>query len=349
LGERYSSHYKGETIFRVQTSVAYRIDPGVTPVASAANAPADSHKIVKSVPNEILITDRLLKRVVRLRDQVAIARRFGIPMPFRRARWNAAIRALDARWSGGYVKAVSGDFVYLPAPLDYQAKRFLKGEDQIPSPVLRHLPKGGVAFDVGANLGEWTLAMAHATGASGQVLAFEPSRVVADALVRTLEINSLNQVTPYCCALSSKNGMAEFILSTVSNGQSRLGKALPSEGAVSVPTRTLDSVAEQAGITRLDLIKIDVEGHEHYVLKGAANTLFRFQPAIVFESGHESAGDREAIATLFETAGYTAGAVLVDNGALPITLAEYRDATGACGGAGTQNIFLLPASRRQAL
>jgi len=297
------------------------------------------------VQDKLLATDRLLKRIARLRERISVARRLGFPMPLRRMRWDGTLRALDAIWVGGYVKTVSGEFVYLPAPLDFQARRFLKGEDQIPGPMLRHLPPGGVAFDVGANLGEWTLAMARAAGPDGRVFAFEPNPVIADALIRTLNINNLRQVELHRCALSSVNGTADFILSRANGGESRLGKALPSDGAASVPTRTLDSVVEQSKISRLDLIKIDVEGHEHFVLEGAVKTLIRFQPAIVIESGHESAVDREAAAKLLETTGYAEGTVLVDNSAFPITLADYRNATGACAGIGSQNIFLLPAGR----
>ena len=318
--------------------------PNRPDLASRENAkPADP------VQCEISVTERLLKGIARLRDRISIARRLGLPLLVRRRRWNAAIRALDRYWMGGYVKTISGDLVYLPAPLDFQAKRFLKGEGRVSSSVLRHLPPGGVAFDVGANLGEWTLAMARAAGAGGRVFAIEPNPAIASALAQTLDINDLQQVELHRCALSSVSGTADFILSADSSGESRLGTALPGERAVSVRTRTLDSMAEQAGITRLDFIKIDVESHEHFVLEGAAKTLSRFQPGIVIESGHESGEDRIAIARLLETAGYVAGAVLVDNGALPVTLADYLNGTGACCGKGSQNIFFLPVSRQRTL
>ncbi len=284
---------------------------------------------------------RLIKRVVRFREQVATWRRLGLPMPFRRARKNSLLRDLAAHWTGALAPTVAGDLVYLPAPLDFQALRLLFGEGGAPPPALNRLPPGGVAFDIGANLGEWTLPLARAAGPGGRVLAFEPNPTVADALARSLRIGGLRQVTLHRAALSDSEGTAPFIVAAGNSGESRIGAA--ADGSeIQVRTRLLDAVAAEAGLARIDLVKIDVEGHERKVLEGGRATIERFRPALVVEIGHETGEDRAALADLYESLGYAAEAVLLDEGALPASLADYRAARGACAAVEPRNLMLLP-------
>jgi hypothetical protein len=96
------------------------------------------------------------------------------------------------------------------------------------------------------------------------------------------------------------------------------------------------------------VIKIDVEGHERDVIEGASETLRRFRPAVVLESGHESAGDRGSLADIFEHLDYEMICALHHHGALPCGLAEYRAAQGACAGREPRNLLLLPRSAPKA-
>ncbi|MGH7092109.1 MAG: FkbM family methyltransferase, partial [Stellaceae bacterium] len=113
-------------------------------------------------------------------------------------------------------------------------------------------------------------------------------------------------------------------------------------GGTPVILRRLDTIVAEARLARLDLVKIDVEGHERAVLAGAEAVLRRFRPAIVFESGHETTGDRTAIAALLVRLGYQLVAVLHDYGALACTEDDYRNAASACAGSEARNILALP-------
>ena len=290
-------------------------------------------------------TARLLKAVYRFRRQRDLARALGLPIPFRRRRKAALVARLQRNWPGGYAVSVAGDLVFLPQPLEFQALRILFGGPGAHPAALGFLPAGGIALDIGANLGEWTLPLAKAAGAEGRVLAFEPNPAIAQALGRSLRINNLVQAAVVEVALSDRDGTAELRPDRENSGATRLAAAAEGGKTVTVRTCRLDRLAAEAGLGRLDLVKIDVEGHERRVLEGAMVTLDRFHPALVLESAHESAEDRAAIADLLARLGYAPAAALCDGGALPASLDDYRARRGACAGSEAHDLLWLPRRR----
>ena len=269
-------------------------------------------------------------------------------MLLRRRRRTALDRVLARDWPGGYVLCDGGDLVFVPRPVDFQGARILFSGLAAHPAALTFLPSGGVAIDVGANLGEWAVPMAKAAGSSGHVLCFEPNPHVAEALARTLRINNLPHARVLQEAVSSRAGTAQLIVETEHSGLSRLGAPAAGQRAVSVETRRLDDAVAALGLGRVDLIKIDVEGHERDVVEGARETLRHFGPAVVIESGHESAEDRRALADTLEQLGYEMICAVHHYGALPCGFAEYRSAQGACAGSEPRNLLLLPRSDRKA-
>ena len=288
---------------------------------------------------------RALRELLRFRRRVEAARYLGIPLLFRRRRRQLLERRLRALWRGAYVQTTGDDLAFLPADLDFQAMRVLFSGFAAHPAALAFLPERGIALDVGANLGEWTVPFARKVGTAGRVIAVEPNPTIAEALDRTLRINNLPQVTIVAAALSDRAGSAALVLNPASTGESRLGEARSGERSIEVPTRRLDDLAAEHGLERLDLVKIDVESHERQVLEGGAATLARLRPALVIESGHESPADRVAIAALMQRLDYDLVAVLHDHGALPATLADYQAARAACAGREAHNLLLLPKRR----
>jgi FkbM family methyltransferase len=185
--------------------------------------------------------------------------------------------------------------------------------------VLGFLQPGSVAIDVGANLGEWTVPFARKVGPAGRVLTIEPAPRSAAALEATLAANALRQAEIVRCAIGDHDGVAQFAVPVVTSartdtGTARIGPACAGQDALRVPLRSLDSLAAERGIARLDLIKIDVEGYERQVLDGAAAILDRHRPALVIETGHEAHGDRAAIHDLLAGLGYRMLGILLDYG-----------------------------------
>lgn len=137
--------------------------------------------------------------------------------------------------------------------------------------------RGGecVAFDVGANRGEWSRSLLAAAGHSSlRVHAFEP----ASATVRLLQQNLKpwdGEVQIIAAALSSRSGTAEFFIMGEGYGTNSLHAQSASQKTESVRLTTADEYCAQNQIARIDLLKIDAEGHDLEVLRGAGGMLSR--------------------------------------------------------------------------
>jgi FkbM family methyltransferase len=155
--------------------------------------------------------------------------------------------------------------------------------------IARLLPSGGVAIDVGANIGAQTLPMARRAGDSGRVIAIEPTVWALQALRRNLDLNPrlLKTVTVHAAALVAPGERvnAEYYSSwPVSHAERRhaIHRGVL-HSAVGSAALTLDEVVMQEGVSRLDVVKIDVDGREVRVLRGARTTLSTLRPSLVLE------------------------------------------------------------------
>ena len=129
-----------------------------------------------------------------------------------------------------------------------------------------HLPTGGVFVDIGANVGTYALALAQQVGASGKVIAIEPHPVTHARLAFNLGASHLNQVTLVAAAAGDADG--EVLIETDGDnlGASHVVTATASTNAVKVPSLTLQHILSDAGASKIDALKIDVEGFEDRVL-----------------------------------------------------------------------------------
>lgn len=150
--------------------------------------------------------------------------------------------------------------------------------------------KGANVLDIGANIGALTLHLARLVGDSGRVLAFEPTDYAFKKLNANLKINSAlkQRVSTYHCFLSEVDGVSvpkdiysAWPLAEGSNLHSKhLGQPMPTLKAQS---RSIDSVIAENDNMRIDLVKLDVDGFECDVLKGATELLERQRPTFVME------------------------------------------------------------------
>lgn len=128
---------------------------------------------------------------------------------------------------------------------------------------------GMKAFDIGANAGFYTLAFSRLVGESGHVWAFEPFAENVANLLDHLRINNLSNVTVFQAAVADRAGIAGFQVRE-SNSMGALSAAVEQ---YRVPTLSLDALVREGAIPLPDLVKMDVEGAEGLVLKGAPELL----------------------------------------------------------------------------
>jgi FkbM family methyltransferase len=169
------------------------------------------------------------------------------------------------------------------------------------------VPAGGTFLDVGANIGLHTLALAHhlePTG--GRVLAFEPHPANYQALLDNLHRNDLANVTAENLGLADASGM---LRGSSAPGPGNWSLASAGDCHFEVRLVRLDDYLDEHPVAGLDAVKIDVEGAEVRVLRGARRSIEKFRPLIVFEVCPMWLGRMgTSVAELFETVeapGYT--------------------------------------------
>jgi FkbM family methyltransferase len=149
--------------------------------------------------------------------------------------------------------------------------------------VLRnYLGAKATMVDVGANYGMFSLVASRLVGESGRVLAFEPANATFAVLKRNLESNDVRNVTPFRMALSDSAGTMR-LYHDVDATRNSLAPTTRSQDFEEVQTGTLDEVLAKAHVHQVDFIKIDVEGADELVCRGAMNTLRVSLPVVLFE------------------------------------------------------------------
>lgn len=133
------------------------------------------------------------------------------------------------------------------------------------------LKPGMVFCDVGANIGQYSLIASKLVGSVGRVHSFEPYPLIYKVLQRNLKRNHCANVECNHVALDEQDGLQLLYLSDCKGfGSTSLAPAEHYSGVhVTVPTTSLDKYVEARSVKRVDLMKIDVEGAELRVLKGA--------------------------------------------------------------------------------
>jgi FkbM family methyltransferase len=139
---------------------------------------------------------------------------------------------------------------------------------------MNFLRDGMVFWDVGAHIGEFSLLASRQIGAKGRVDAFEPNPELSGLICRTIEANRLANVTVHSHAVMDRSGVAEFVIDPEpSISHMRAPKEeTPATSTLAVSTLPLGDFHLQCGYSP-HLVKIDVEGAEKMVLRGAQSLL----------------------------------------------------------------------------
>jgi FkbM family methyltransferase len=176
--------------------------------------------------------------------------------------------------------------------------------------ILRQLiAPGAVCVDAGASIGFHTLWLAALAGPAGAVHAFEPS---PPAFERLREATAgLARVRINRMALGDEEGSSTLIVAPGDSMHSttRTVGALPTGERVTVPTTSLDTYAKQVALEHIDVLKVDVEGAEALVFRGAARLLMRRAIGAILAEVQPEYGPVDWVSEAAELDGYRALAI----------------------------------------
>ncbi|GJE38345.1 FkbM family methyltransferase [Methylobacterium persicinum] len=148
--------------------------------------------------------------------------------------------------------------LFTPQFFDPQERALLK----------ERLPEDCVFLDIGANIGAYALFVAAFAGPRARIVAVEPQKDVFERLSYNIAQNPFHTVKAVACAVADKTGELTLFIDPRNRGESSLRIVGTNEGAqITVPAVTLIDLLDSEGLTRVDAIKLDVEGAEDLILE----------------------------------------------------------------------------------
>ncbi len=177
--------------------------------------------------------------------------------------------------------------------------------------------QGWSCWDLGAHYGIYSVGLARRAGAKGEVAAFEPNPISYARLERHRRMNGLSTLKTFSAALSDRNGAADLLTyGDLRSTTTHLAYEHETLGATTQPIRVqtlvLDDLVASGQLRPPQLIKVDVEGHAHRALAGAARTLVEHRPVLIvaFHSTEEVNG----VLALLTPLGYSHAMIPTESG-----------------------------------
>ena len=149
--------------------------------------------------------------------------------------------------------------------------------------VRKYLRKGDTFFDIGANIGLFSLFASRIIGDTGTVYAFEPTPLIYERLLGNIKLNNLKNIKSINIGFSNVRALVDFNVSNDGhdawNSLAKLNQ-LQNGTSIKVNVETLDSFIEESNILNINFIKLDVEGWEKFVLEGGRKLLSKKNPPV---------------------------------------------------------------------
>jgi FkbM family methyltransferase len=218
--------------------------------------------------------------------------------PFEFGRWSAESRLMP-------LMQRIGPFVPVRVEIEPGVNMLLDPDDVVSGILLRkgiwepqsleimrsHLPAGSTFIDIGAHIGYYSLKASRWLGPNGTVVAIEPNPPTVERLRDNIRYSSVFRVLVQPVACAESESTLDFYASPRGNtGMASMSRGNASHELNGEPTRyrvrarPLDDIVAELRLSRVDFMKLDVEGAEMLVLKGAKQTLARFRPALLVET-----------------------------------------------------------------
>lgn len=178
--------------------------------------------------------------------------------------------------------------------------------------VARLLDPGAVFWDVGANVGYFSLLAAAAAGETGEVVAFEPGAAALERLTENVSLNPYKNIRIFNLAVAGAEGEATLYRADgiADSSASLFSAAAGAAAGETCRTVSLDGWLKQEGLRSPDFLKLDVEGAELAALQGAAGILADSQPLLLVEMEEKNlvaaGASKAAIQAFLQNFGYRA-------------------------------------------
>lgn len=177
-------------------------------------------------------------------------------------------------------------------------------EPSVQEALRRTVRTGDVVYDVGANIGYFTLAAARLVGPSGRVVAFEPVPWCAEAVARNIELNELAQAEIHAVAVGERSGRARLLVVEEASWShlESTGRHADTREEIDVDVVSVDELVAAGTVPPPAVLKVDTEGAELQVIAGMRETIARHRPRIICEL-HDT---NRRFAALMDELGYRA-------------------------------------------
>lgn len=163
------------------------------------------------------------------------------------------------------------------------------------------LQSGLNVVDIGAHIGTYTILAAEKVGENGKVIAIEPELKNYELLTKNINLNNFKNIIPVKIALSDHNGIEKLYFYSRSTCHSLLPENDKKNDFIEIEVQTLDSLLEKLNLQKIDIIKIDTEGAEIPILKGAEKTLRNNPDVKIFVASYHYPEEMQEVKELLES------------------------------------------------
>jgi FkbM family methyltransferase len=165
-------------------------------------------------------------------------------------------------------------------------------EPEVRREIVRIASRGVNVIDIGANIGYYTVLTSELIGPEKRVFSFEPQARMVAKLRRNIELNAQGNVEVFPFALADAPGTVTFHVPSEGNegfGSMRANGRFDVMKTVEVATQRLDDVLSELGTPKIGLVKMDAEGAELLILRGATQLLSSpDKPSLIFEANESN-------------------------------------------------------------
>jgi len=240
------------------------------------------------------LTGRARNRATHLITGMPEDRRAQLAAGVRAGRARRALLSRASRWYGRAPVPIAGGLGHLlyvstaDLPLDHaHAGLIVRGtlEPPVQEALRRLLAPGAVFYDVGANIGFFTILGARLVGPEGRVVAFEPVPACARAVARNIELNAFAHAEIREQAVGARSGSARLLVVGEASWShlASTGRHADVRDEIDAEVVSIDELVGAGSIPPPDVLKIDTEGAELQAIEGMRATIERHRPAIVCE------------------------------------------------------------------